>query len=68
MSTTTQYAKAAQSLALLEGVLKELETTFSTVKQRTVVDDTMIDGLVASANALSAAALQLKTIDYVPAP
>lgn len=65
-STTAQYAKAAQSLAVIEGILNELLTTFSTIQQRTVVDDAMIDALVASANALSATATSLKSINYTP--
>ena len=65
-STTYQYAKAATSLATLESILIELSNTFTVVQQRTTVDDAMIDALVASANALSSAATQLKTIVYNP--
>ena len=65
-STTSQYAKAAQSLAVIEGILTELATTFESVQQRTIVDDKMIDALVASADALSATATSLKSIDYTP--
>lgn len=65
-STTAQYAKAAQSLAVIEGILNELATTFESVQQRTIVDDKMIDALVASADALSATATGLKSIDYTP--
>jgi len=65
-STTYEYAKAATSLATIEGILNELLTTFSTVQQRTAVDDAMIDALVASATALSAAATSLKQVNYTP--
>jgi len=64
MNTTAQYAKAAQSLAVIEGILNELATTFTSVQARTVVDEAMIDGLVASANALSTAATNLKSITF----
>lgn len=65
-STTYEYAKAATALATIETILTELATTFASVQQRTVVDDSMIDALVASANALSATATGLKSIDYTP--
>ena len=66
MGTTAQYAKAAQSLAVIEGILTTLADTFANTQQRTVVDDAMIDALVASATALSASATALKSIDYTP--
>lgn len=66
MGTTAQYAKAAQSLAIIEGILTELATTFADVQPRTVVDEAMIDALVASANALSTTATSLKAITYTP--
>lgn len=66
VSTTAQYAKAAQSLAVIEGILTDLATTFTSVQPRTVVDEAMIDALVASANALSTTATSLKAITYTP--
>jgi hypothetical protein len=61
---THQYAKAATNLANIEQILGDLAVTFAEVQQRTTVDDSMIDALVASAGALSDAATALKSIDY----
>ena len=63
---THQYAKAATNLANIEQILGDLAVTFAEVQQRTTVDDSMIDALVASAGALSEAATALKSIDYTP--
>lgn len=63
---THQYAKAATNLANIEQILGDLAVTFAEVQQRTTVDDSMIDALVASAGALSDAATALKSIDYSP--
>lgn len=63
---THQYAKAATNLANIEQILSDLAVTFAEVQQRTTVDDSMIDALVASAGALSSAATALKSIDYTP--
>jgi hypothetical protein len=64
MNAIAQYSKAAQSLAILNGILTELAAGFSSVQARTTVDDTMIDALVAAANELSAAASGLKLIEF----
>ena len=66
MNAIAQYSKAAQSLAILNGIVTELAAGFSSVQARTNVDDTMIDALVAAANELSAAAAGLKTITFQP--
>lgn len=65
-TNTVQYSKACQSMAVIESVLNELATTFSSVQQRTTVDEAMIDALVAAANALSTSATALKSITYTP--
>lgn len=65
-STTAEYARAAQSLAVIEGILTNLADVFANQQPRTVVDEAMIDALVASANALSATATSLKAITYTP--
>lgn len=65
-STTHQYAKAAQSLAVIEGILTELNESFSSIQPRTAVDDAMIDALVASANQLAAGATALKSVTFQP--
>jgi len=65
-STTVQYQKSLTSLAVIEGAITELATTFTDVQQRTSVDDAMIDALVAAANGLAASATALKAINYTP--
>ena len=66
VSTISEYARAASSLAIIEQILGGLGTTFAEVQPRTSVDDAMIDALVASANMLSDAATALKSIEYAP--
>jgi len=65
-STTIQYQKALTALTAIEASVNDLATTFTSVQQRTAVDDAMIDALVAAANGLAAAATALKAIDYTP--
>lgn len=64
VSTISEYARAASSLAVIEQILSGLGTTFAEVQPRTSVDDAMIDALVASADMLSVAATELKSIEY----
>lgn len=65
-STTHQYAKAAQSLSVIEGILTELGESFTSVAPRTAVDEAMIDALVASANQMAEAATALKAVTFQP--
>jgi len=66
MNTIAQYSKAAQSLAVINGILAELGVGFAEVQARTPVDDAMIDALVAAATELASAATELKTITFQP--
>ena len=66
MNTIAQYSKAAQSLAVISGILMGLQTTFESVQARSAVDDAMIDALVASANQMAASAEALKQITFQP--
>ncbi len=60
-----QYARVTHSLAAIASVLAELSAAFA-AEQRTAVDDSMIDALVASANSLATQATALKSIDAAP--
>ena len=63
---TAQYSKALTAMTVIESAVTELSATFTSMQQRTSVDDAMIDALVAAANALAASATALKSINYTP--
>jgi hypothetical protein len=68
MNTLPDFANAVKNLSALTSVLAGLGYKFKEAAPRTALDEQLIDGLVASAQELIAAANDLKTIAYDPTP
>jgi len=68
MNTLPDFANAVKNLSALTSVLAGLGYKFKEAAPRTALDEQLIDGLVASAQELIAAANALKTITYDPTP
>jgi hypothetical protein len=68
MNTLPDFANAVKNLSALTSVLAGLGYKFKEAAPRTALDEQLIDGLVASAQELIAAANALKTIAYDPTP
>jgi hypothetical protein len=68
MNTLPDFANAVKNLSALTSVLAGLGYKFKEAAPRTALDEQLIDGLVASAQELIAAANDLKTIEYDPTP
>ena len=66
MNTIHHYSNALKHLSAITSVLNGLGYEFKENAPRTALDEQLIDGLIASANELIAAATALKTIDYTP--
>ena len=62
------FARIEDSMNVIAGRIERLGMVYKEVLGRTPTDDLLIDELVAAASILTAAATQLKTIDYDPAP
>ena len=68
MNTLPDFANAVKNLSALTSVLAGLGYKFKQAAPRTALDEQLIDGLVASAQELIAAANALKAIAYDPTP
>jgi len=68
MNTLPDFANAVKNLSALTSVLAGLGYKFKEAAPRTALDEQLIDGLVASAQELIAAANALKTIAYDATP
>ena len=68
MNTLPDFANAVKNLSALTSVLAGLGYKFKEAAPRTALDEQLIDGLVASAQELIAAANALKAIAYDPTP
>jgi hypothetical protein len=68
MNTLPDFANAVKNLSALTSVLAGLSYKFKEAAPRTALDEQLIDGLVASAQELIAAANALKAIAYDPTP
>lgn len=66
MTAVSDYARIATSMATIGSILSDLGVQFSQVRERTPVDDSMIDALVAASAELTASAEALKQVTFQP--
>lgn len=66
MQTLLTFSNILKLLSQLEGNIQSLNEIYTSISERTVIDDLLIDQFLAQANNLSSAAAALKTITYTP--
>lgn len=66
MNSLFIFADILKSLARIESQINNLANNYTSVEERTAIDEALIDQFTAKANALNAAAVALKDITYTP--
>ena len=66
MTAVSDYARIATAMSTIGSILTELGVTFAEIRERTSVDDAMIDALVAASAELTASAEALKQVNFQP--
>ena len=68
MNTIHYYSQLTKHLSSMTSVLGAMAYDFKETAERTALDDQLIDGLVATANAMITEAQALKGITFSPTP